>query len=140
MVGREGKDYWQVGGRKTAAAVTSKHVPVYKSREEDRLWANSGMVATVSVGDSALSLQQRIEDAEFLHVVATPMGGTEFFSIVMTEGVFGTYLTKLCISLVCCFAKFIGGRNQMLSMNVELGCELTESPFMLGIIIFSGYV
>ena len=58
--------------------VTSKYVPVYKSWEEDRLWAKSGMVATISVGDSALSLQQRIEDAGFFHIVATPMGGYSF--------------------------------------------------------------
>jgi len=31
----------------------TQQIPVYKSREEDRLWAKSGMVATVFVGESA---------------------------------------------------------------------------------------
>lgn len=43
------------------------------------MWANGGMVATVTSGDSTLSLQQRVEDAGFLNVVVTPMGSDRVF-------------------------------------------------------------
>lgn len=37
------------------------------------------MVASVLEGDSTLSLQQRVEDAGFMSVVVTPMGGDRVF-------------------------------------------------------------
>lgn len=67
------------------AAPTSVHdkkscfVPIYKSKLEDRNWANSGMVATVLEGESTLSLQQRIQDAGFVSINVTPMGGDRVF-------------------------------------------------------------
>lgn len=51
----------------------------YVSRPDDLVWANGGMVATVTSGDSTLSLQQRVEDAGFVNVVVTPMGSDRVF-------------------------------------------------------------
>jgi len=50
----------------------TKFIPVY---QEDRARASSGMVAHIKEGDSALSFQQRIEDAGFPNVIVTPLGG-----------------------------------------------------------------
>lgn len=43
------------------------------------MWANEGMVATVTSGDSSLSLQQRVDDAGFVNVVVTPLGSDRVF-------------------------------------------------------------
>ena len=56
-----------------------KFRPVYNSCVEDRKWANSGLVATVIAGESALSLQQRVKDAGFPNVVVIPLGGDWVF-------------------------------------------------------------
>jgi len=60
-------------------------VPRYTSVLADRMWATSGMVATVITEDSTLALQQKVEDAGFNHVVVTPMGGDRVF-LHSTEG------------------------------------------------------
>jgi hypothetical protein len=63
----------------SAAATTqqqpARFIPAYTSCKEDREWATSGMVAQIKAGDSALSFQQRIEDAGFPNVSVTPLGG-----------------------------------------------------------------
>jgi len=51
----------------------------YQSIPEDRLWAKSGVVATVATGESMLSIQQRVEDAGFTSVVVNLMGGDRVF-------------------------------------------------------------
>ena len=56
-----------------------QHIPVFKSREENQVWAGSGLVASVLEGDSALVLQQRVEDAGFHQGIVTPMGGDRVF-------------------------------------------------------------
>lgn len=48
--------------------------PMYSSCVEDRKWASSSMVASVIAGDSAVTLQQRVEDAGFPNLVVTPLG------------------------------------------------------------------
>ena len=57
----------------------TKFIPVYKSNDEDLKWAKSGMVASIIAGDSALALQQRVDEAGFGHVTVTPMGGDKVF-------------------------------------------------------------
>jgi len=57
----------------------NESVLLYSSKEEDRLWANRGMVTKVVSGDSSLSLQQRVDDAWFDNVVVTPMGSDRVF-------------------------------------------------------------
>lgn len=52
---------------------------LYHSNPADSLWAFGGMVATVVSGDSSLSLQQRVEDADFLNVIVTPLGSDKVF-------------------------------------------------------------
>lgn len=52
---------------------------VYTSSSEDRLWFERGMVAKLIMGDSSLSVQQRVEDAGFNNVVVTPMGSDKVF-------------------------------------------------------------
>jgi len=54
---------------------TTQFIPVFKSCEEDRVWANSGMVAHIKAGDSVLSYKQCIADAGFPNVTVTPLGG-----------------------------------------------------------------
>jgi hypothetical protein len=56
-----------------------KFIPAFKSRDEDHLWANSGMVASIGAGKSSLAIKQKVEDAGFLKVVVTPMGGDRVF-------------------------------------------------------------
>jgi len=51
----------------------------YKSTAEDHNWGETGMVASMLVGDLTLALQQRVEDAGFQSVVVTPMGGDHVF-------------------------------------------------------------
>ena len=53
----------------------AQFILVFKSCEEDRAWARSGMVAHIKAGDSALSFQQRIEDVGFPNVTVTPLVG-----------------------------------------------------------------
>jgi len=55
------------------------YVLVFNTSLEDRKWASGGMVASVINGDSALSWQQRVEDAGFQHVVVIPLGGDRVF-------------------------------------------------------------
>jgi RNA recognition motif-containing protein len=88
-----------------------KFVSVFKSNPEDRKWASLGMVASVIVGDSALALQQRVEDAGFHHVVVVPMGGIEFFFIAIMGRMCGQCLMMLFIFLECCLVIFIDGRS-----------------------------
>lgn len=82
----DGERGWKPKGRKveeTDAAQTNdglfEGVLVYTSTSENRLWAKGGMVAKVVSGDSALSIQPRLEDAGFNNVVVTPMGSDRFF-------------------------------------------------------------
>lgn len=59
---------------------SSKHrLLQYKSVPEDRSWACSGMVAKITSGDALLSVQQRVADAGFHHVVVTPLGSDRVF-------------------------------------------------------------
>lgn len=55
------------------------YVPIYITNKADRTWASTGMVATVIAGNSAVAMQQRVDDAGFPHVVVTPMGGDKVF-------------------------------------------------------------
>ena len=57
------------------------YVLVFKSQEVDCSWANNGMMASVLDGESALALQNRVEDADFPNVVVTPMGGKSVYSL-----------------------------------------------------------
>ena len=57
----------------------AQFILVFKSCEEDREWATSGMVSHIKVGDSTLSFQQRIEDVGFPNVSITPLGGDRVF-------------------------------------------------------------
>lgn len=59
----------------------TKFVPAFSSSLEDRKWAQSSMVASIVEGESALALQQRVEDAGFNQMVVTPMGGSSFSSL-----------------------------------------------------------
>jgi len=52
---------------------------VFHSNQADRMWASNNMVASVIEGDSSLALQHRVEDADFSHVIVTPMGGERVF-------------------------------------------------------------
>ena len=70
-----------VVGNTTQDNSNQQYIFGFKSRLEDKTWASSMMVATVSVGDSALALQQRIEDAGFIQVVVIPMGGLSLPSL-----------------------------------------------------------
>jgi len=54
----------------------SRYVPIFNSRSQDLKWAHSGMVATMSKEESALVIQQKVEDAGFPNVVVTPMRGS----------------------------------------------------------------
>jgi hypothetical protein len=54
-------------------------IPSFSTQKEDRKWANAGMVASVIDGNSALDIQQRVEDAGFSGVVVTPLGGDRVF-------------------------------------------------------------
>ena len=56
-----------------------KFILMYKSCVEDRNWASRGMNATVIEGDSAVELQQRVEDAGFPSVVVIPLGSDRVF-------------------------------------------------------------
>ena len=51
----------------------------YMSDPVDKEWADSGIVATVSTGETTLSIQQRVEDAGIIHVEVIPMGGDRIF-------------------------------------------------------------
>jgi len=67
------------GIHKSVQDVKSRFVPIYRSKLEDREWDNAGMLALVIAGDSTLALQKGIEDAGFLSIVVTPMGGDIVF-------------------------------------------------------------
>ena len=60
-------------------ATNAQLVLEYKSTEGDRDWAQSDIVATVGVEESLLSVQQRVEDAMFMHVEVIPMGVDKVF-------------------------------------------------------------
>jgi len=51
----------------------------YTSSKEDMDWAHSGIVATLALDETILSVQQRVEDAGFTNVEVTPMGGDKVF-------------------------------------------------------------
>ena len=51
-----------------------KLVRKYKSRKEDILWANRGVVASMINGESIPGVQNRIADAGFVDIEITPMG------------------------------------------------------------------
>jgi hypothetical protein len=70
-----------VGNNKQERNVSQniQFIPKFNSKQEDRRLASSGRVASVIEGDSALSLQHRVEDAGFSHVVVTPRGGDSMF-------------------------------------------------------------
>jgi hypothetical protein len=112
----------------------------YTSMEEDRNWADKGMVATVFRGDSTLALQQRIEDAGFNTVVVTPMGGIVFFYIILVERTFGMFSIMQFIFSVCYFIIYISGRWKMLDMNGGHGFVSTVFPYKLRMLPFSNYV
>jgi len=120
--------------------VSIQYILVYKSRVEDRKWANSGMVASVIAGDSALLLQQRVDDDNFLHVVVTSMGAIESSSIAPEGRIFGKCSTGQSIYLVCYSLIFTSGRRRRLGMNVGLVCVLMVFPFILGMMFSSDYV
>lgn len=49
------------------------NVHMYRSNQEDREWANSGLVAKVVTGELMQLLQHRIEDTSFENFVVTPI-------------------------------------------------------------------
>jgi hypothetical protein len=51
----------------------------YTSNQEDRLWASSGLLATVVTDDSMLLIQQRVDNVGFHHVDVIPLGGYRVF-------------------------------------------------------------
>ena len=118
----------------------TQYILVFHSRSQDLKWAHSGLVATVSVEESALAIQQKVEDAGFPNVVITPMGGIVCFFIVMKVMICGQFSMTLFISLECFLVQLESGRRRRFCMNVELGCVFMEFLFMLGRKIFSGYV
>jgi len=69
----------EAGHHADPVQAVTRFIPSYKSTTENRNWAENGMAATVFGGESTLSLQQRIEDAEFPTVVVTPMGRDHVF-------------------------------------------------------------
>lgn len=52
---------------------------MYRSLHEDKSWASKGVVATIVTGDSMLSVQQQVEDADFHNISLIPMGGDRVF-------------------------------------------------------------
>ena len=51
----------------------------YRLDHVDPDWAGSGIVVTVLMGETILSIQQRVEDAGFVNVDVISMGGDRFF-------------------------------------------------------------
>ena len=51
----------------------------YQSNQEDMDWAESGVVATVVLGETILSIQQRVDDVGFNNVEVISMGGDKVF-------------------------------------------------------------
>jgi hypothetical protein len=52
---------------------------VYHSKQQDRDWAGSGVMATVGLGESILSTQQRVEEVGYSNVEVISMGGDKVF-------------------------------------------------------------
>jgi len=64
---------------KTLTMSKQRYVPIYRSVSEDKAWATSRMVAMLVTGESILSIQHRVEDARFVNVVVTSLGGDRVF-------------------------------------------------------------
>jgi hypothetical protein len=118
----------------------SQFVPVFNSREEDLKWASAGMVATLVSGESAVALQQKVEDAGFSNLVVIPMGGDRVLYIVSMGKMCGMFSTRQEIFLACYSLILISGRQRMLGMNGGPGYVFTVFPFMLGMMLFSNFV
>ena len=134
-LGKIEKDHHTVHERDVTRFISS-----YKSKVEDRKWAESGLVASVFGGDSTLALQQRIDDAGFHSVLVTPMGGIVFFYIVLVKTAFGLCSTMQLISSARCFKIFKSGRRRRFNTNEGHGFESMVSPYNLGMLLFSSYV
>lgn len=78
------------------------YVPIYITNKADRTWASTIMVATVIAGNSAVAMQQRVDDAGFPHVVVTPMGGYKVFLHCYNGGDIWEVFNNALHFLNCC--------------------------------------
>ena len=112
-----------VGNSKQKLTVSQniQFIPKFNSKQEYRSWASSGMVASVIEGDSALSLQHRVEDVDFHKLLLHPWVGITCFFTAMTAETYGKFLMMRYIFLECCLQIFINGRHRMSGMSVGRG-------------------